>query len=107
MFHLIAGKLPKTTSPKEIGRASGELNSAMEKVKIDDISGCAPPYYDLYKVHHFITRDLFYKEIASSAYDCSREPIDFLVQEIRKLEEQLGKMQARAPPPPRRRAPSD
>jgi homoserine kinase type II len=101
VFRLIPGKLPKTTSPKEIGRASGELNSALEKIKLDDVTGCAPPYYELYKVHHIVTRDLFFREIASSIYNCCRESADFLVQEIRSLEERLSKLQV-SPIPIRR-----
>ena len=99
VFKLISGKLPKTTSPKEIGRASGELNSALQKVALDDITGCAPPYYELYKVHHIVTRELFFREIASSTYDSCREPADFLVQQIQLLEEELGRLQESPPPP--------
>ncbi len=32
MFHLIPGSLAKTTSPQEVGRATGELCRAMSKV---------------------------------------------------------------------------
>lgn len=96
IFHIIPGSLPKTTSPRDIGRATGELNSALGKVRLDSFDGCAPPYYDLYKVHHAITRDIFYKEVESNpAFGACRESMDFLVAEIRKLEARLEQFQAK------------
>lgn len=60
MFHIIPGTLAKTTSPQEVGRAAGQLCSAMADVKLD-IPSATPPYYELYKVHHAVTRDLFFQ----------------------------------------------
>ncbi len=39
VFSIIPGTLAKTTSPEEVGRATGELNTAMGKVKVGFRSG--------------------------------------------------------------------
>jgi len=88
VFEVIPGALPKTASPTDIGRAAGELNSALEKIDVD-ISGCAPPYYDLWDVHHAITREIFYDQVQGDAYECAREAMTFLVSEIKQLESKL------------------
>jgi Ser/Thr protein kinase RdoA (MazF antagonist) len=61
LFELIPGVLPKLTRVREIGRASGELNSAMADVKITNQACPTPPYYELFKVHHAVTRELFFQ----------------------------------------------
>ncbi|KAF5841333.1 kinase-like domain-containing protein [Dunaliella salina] len=78
VFYVIPGELAKTTSPKEVGRATGELNSAMGKLKIDMEAPIAP-YFELFKVHHAINEELFYQEMAKPELDVAREPIDYLV----------------------------
>lgn len=86
LFYIIPGKLPKLTMVKEIGQASGELNSAIAKVKLDMVSP-NPPYYDLYKVHHAVTREKFLEVIASSDFDSIREITNELLSELNKIEE--------------------
>ena len=46
----------QTTSPVEVGRATGELCSAMGRVVVDMEAPIAP-YYELFKVHHGIGGD--------------------------------------------------
>jgi hypothetical protein len=58
------GTLAKTTSPEEVGRATGELCQAMGKVQLDCVPPI-PPYFELFKVHHAINGNtqLFYDQV--------------------------------------------
>lgn len=93
LFCLIPGSLPKLTLVKEIGRASGELNSALSKVKLDLVSP-NPPYYEIYAVHHAVTRDLFFSEIETPAFDCCKASMDFMVQQLLEVEANLAQFHA-------------
>ncbi|WIA32600.1 hypothetical protein OEZ86_003403 [Tetradesmus obliquus] len=89
VFEIIPGELAKTTSPEEVGRATGELCSAMAAVQLDSVPPI-PPYYDVFKVHHAINRELFYQDAASNpAFEVCRGAMDFLVEQIRALEPKL------------------
>ena len=55
LFRLIPGRLPKLSCTRAIGRASGELTLAMEKVAVPLASPTAP-YWDIYAVHRSVTR---------------------------------------------------
>ena len=70
LFELIPGVLPKLTRVREIGRASGELNHAMADVIIKDQKCPTPPYYELFKVHHAVTRELFYQVRETGKHQC-------------------------------------
>jgi len=85
LFKLIPGSLPKLSLTTEIGEAAGELLTAMEEVKID-VKSPNPRYCDLFKAHHFVTRELFFAETDSSAFDSCRDAINYLNQEIRDIE---------------------
>jgi hypothetical protein len=65
LYCATSGELAKTTSPEEVGRATGELCSAMAAVKLDAVPPI-PPYYDVFRVHHAINRELFYQDAASN-----------------------------------------
>lgn len=91
-FHLIRGKLPKLRLAKEIGRASGELSTALSRVVIGEIKPVIPPYYDLYHVHHAITKEKFLDGIKSSTYDDFREYADILLVELLRVEECLDSL---------------
>ena len=55
VFHIIPGSLAKTTSPEEVGRATGELCTAMAAVKIKDTAGLTTaPYFELFRAHHAV-----------------------------------------------------
>lgn len=54
MFELIPGALPKLTCVEDIGRASGELLEAIQKVDVGALKCPTPPYHDLYAVHHAV-----------------------------------------------------
>jgi Ser/Thr protein kinase RdoA (MazF antagonist) len=42
VFHIISGQLASTTSPEEVGRATGELSAALGSVKINSASPTHP-----------------------------------------------------------------
>lgn len=95
LFKLIPGFLPKLQFTRELGRACGELAIALGDITLamapEVLSRCCnPPYYELFKVHDAITRDLFYQQVRLHEYDCCRSSIDFLVDSIRSIENQLS-----------------
>lgn len=63
-FH--TGTLAKTTSPEEVGRATGELCAAMAQVDLGDRVIPIPPYFQVFDVHHAINRDKFYEQAATN-----------------------------------------
>ena len=89
VFEVIPGALPKLKAVEEIGRASGELHTAMSTLSVDRELSDTPPYHDLYAVHHATNRDIFYETISSATFDAARQDIDILVQHVRDLEERL------------------
>ena len=93
---VIEGGLPKLTCVRDIGRASGELNSFISKVKLDPKLGMGPtpPYFDLFKVHHAVTRDLFYKEMAGKNFDGVRSSATEMVSEIKQMEAKIDELKA-------------
>eukprot|EP00199_Chlamydomonas_sp_CCMP681_P002332 CAMPEP_0119116414 /NCGR_PEP_ID=MMETSP1180-20130426/52269_1 /TAXON_ID=3052 ORGANISM="Chlamydomonas cf sp, Strain CCMP681" /NCGR_SAMPLE_ID=MMETSP1180 /ASSEMBLY_ACC=CAM_ASM_000741 /LENGTH=393 /DNA_ID=CAMNT_0007105557 /DNA_START=17 /DNA_END=1198 /DNA_ORIENTATION=- len=87
IFELISGDLAKTTSPAEVGRATGELSRAMSKVHMDQVSPIAP-YSELFRAHHAVTRDKFFNMVATNPeFDACREGIDYLASEILACEQ--------------------
>ena len=92
LFELIVGTLPKLTCVREIGRVSGELNHAMSKIDPNQLpSECPnPPYYDLYKVHHAVSRELFLEKIKSADFDPWRLEADIVLLEIEKIEKMVA-----------------
>jgi Ser/Thr protein kinase RdoA (MazF antagonist) len=91
LFHVIPGSLPKLTAVREIGVASGILNSAMATIWLSTAPP-NPPYYDLYRVHHAVTRELFFDMIRSESFDSVRAATDELCREIVVLEELISKL---------------
>lgn len=47
------------------------------------------PYYDLYRVHHASSREVFMEDMASPAMDACREAADALLEELMRLEDRL------------------
>jgi homoserine kinase type II len=89
LFEWIPGKLPKLTAVEEIGRASGELATAMEDVTMD-INKCPnPPYFELFKVHHAVTREAFFKTVEGPEFDGCRQATTELVAAIVDIEKKL------------------
>ena len=82
MCSLIPGVLPKLSCAEDIGRAAGELNTALIKVDIDPSTCACAPYWKMWKVHHAITRELFVKEMKGPSFDGEiRETADRMLQE--------------------------
>jgi len=69
MCTLIPGELPKLTCVEDIGRASGELNTALANVSIDPAMCNTAPYWKMWEVHHAVTRENFEAGMAGSAFD--------------------------------------
>ena len=87
LFELIPGKLPKLTCVRDIGRASGELVTKLEKVEMpSNLKSPNAPYYDIYKVHHATTAANFREYTKSSIFDDIRVWIELLVKEINEIE---------------------
>ncbi|KAJ9508668.1 hypothetical protein QJQ45_027963, partial [Haematococcus lacustris] len=94
VFEIIPGTLAKTTSPQEVGRATGQLSAAMSLVHVDMVAPTAR-YTDVFLAHHAMNRDLFYSEVATNpAFNVCREAIDYLTDEIRAIEKKLERFNA-------------
>jgi homoserine kinase type II len=88
LFELIPGELPKLSRVEQIGRASGEVCTALEDVKVD--APCPnPPYFELFKVHHAVTREAFYKIVQGPEFDGCRKDTDELVAAIVDMEKKI------------------
>ena len=88
LFEYIPGELPKKTRARDIGRASGELVTALATISITDVSP-NPRFCDLYKAHHATTREIVFEEIKKPAFDITptaRKYINLLVEEILAIE---------------------
>jgi len=93
LFEFIPGKLPKKTLMKELGKAAGELVTALEGIDIG-LPSPNPRYNELFKAHHATTRENFYAEVQKPDFDVSpdvRRYTDLLTQEIRTMEEYIEK----------------
>lgn len=83
MCTLIPGQLPKLSCARDIGRACGELNTALARLTphiSPSLCNCAP-YADMYKVHHAITPENFLATMQSSAFDHVRDTATRMTQE--------------------------
>ena len=88
LFELIPGVLPKNTLPEEIGRASGELSAALALISVE-FEPPIKPYYDIYAVHHAVTREKFFEYVRTDAFEGCREPMAQLVAELHTIEASL------------------
>ena len=71
--------LPKTTNPAILGRAAGQLSTALETVKID-LKAPTPPYFDIWDVHTHINPEAYKQETEKPEMDFIREPINTLTK---------------------------
>jgi homoserine kinase type II len=69
MVKLIPGSLPKLTCAGDIGRAAGELNTALTQIDVDRAMCNCAPYWKMYDVHHAVTRELFEQEMRGPNFD--------------------------------------
>ncbi|EKX38274.1 hypothetical protein GUITHDRAFT_97019 [Guillardia theta CCMP2712] len=93
MCHTIPGELPKSAEPASIGRAAGELLVALGNVKIE-LKSPTPPYFDIYKVHHAISREKFFEEIQKPWADSCKESMNIMVQEFERIEKRLEELKS-------------
>ena len=77
MCNVIPGVLPKTTNPEILGRAAGQLSTALETVKVD-MKAPTPPYFDIWDVHTHINPEAYKRETEKPEMDFIREPITTL-----------------------------
>ena len=91
LFQPIPGGLPGNTRPYAIGKASGELSAALATVDLTQIPSISPnfPYYDLFKVHHAVTRDTFFDVMRSSIFDPWRPFSDKVCTDIVEMERKI------------------
>lgn len=95
LFEFIPGELPKKSRVREIGRASGELVTALGNISVDMVSP-NPRFCDLFKAHHATTREIFFDEVKKPAFDATpsiREYTDLLCGEVVEIEEKIAYMQ--------------
>jgi homoserine kinase type II len=81
MCELIPGGLPKLTAVEDIGRASGELNTALTKVDIETSRCNVAPYWKMWDVHHAVTRESFEEEMKGPHFDEVRVTADRMLKE--------------------------
>lgn len=96
VFEIIPGSLAKTTGPREVGRATGELCTAMGRLDMGGRETEAPvaPYYDVFRVHHSLDREGFYRQVVENpGFDVCRADIDSLASGIRAIEPKLAAYQ--------------
>lgn len=94
LFEFIPGELPKKTRVREIGRASGELVSALGRVNVDLVSP-NPRFCDLFKAHHATTEEIFFAEMKKPQFDISptvRKYADLLCDEVVEILEKVKQM---------------
>jgi homoserine kinase type II len=94
LFEFIPGELPKKSRVRAIGRASGELVSALGRVKVDMVSP-NPRFCDLFKAHHATTSEIFFAEMKKPQFDISpdtRKYADLLCEEVVDILKQVDYM---------------
>ena len=74
---VIPGVLPKTTNPQVLGRAAGELTTAMAAVVIE-LKAPTPPYFDIWAVHTHINPEAYARETEKPEMDFIRGAITTL-----------------------------
>jgi Ser/Thr protein kinase RdoA (MazF antagonist) len=92
LFKAIRGGLPKLSKMRDIGFCAGELSRAMSKITKADVPRACPtfPYHDIYKVHRAVTRDLFFEQLKSSAFDDWRVFADEVENDLEQVESSIG-----------------
>lgn len=98
VFETIEGSLPKLTCVQDIGRASGELLEAIQKVDVSHLVCPTAPYSQFYDVHHAITRESFYREMAGPDFDAIRASATKAVAYIEDMERKLESFEERKLP---------
>ena len=92
LFRAIGGGLPKLLKVREIGLCAGELSMAMGRIDRDDVPIVCPthPYWDIYRVHRAVTRELFYETLRSDQFDPWRVWADEVEDDLIQVEGMIG-----------------
>ena len=92
LFRAIGGGLPKLSKVREIGLCAGELSMAMGRIDRDDVPSVCPthPYWDIYRVHRAVTKELFYETLRSHQFDPWRVWADEVEDDLIQVEGMLG-----------------
>ena len=87
MCERIPGVLPKNSDPKPLGRATGQLMSAMSKISLD-LKPPIAPYYRVYDVHKAIGGDksIFYEYCKGPQFDQCRQGIETLCNALHEID---------------------
>jgi homoserine kinase type II len=87
MCERIPGVLPKNSDPKPLGRAAGQLMSAMSQISLP-LQPPIAPYYRVYDVHKAIggDKDKFYDYCKGSQFDECRQGIESLCQALHEID---------------------
>lgn len=89
----IPGVLPKTSDPQPLGRATGQLMTAMERVTVpEDFQPPIAPYYRVYDVHKAIGGDKnkFYDYCQGPQFDDCRQGIETLCDALRAMDDRVA-----------------
>lgn len=89
----IPGVLPKNSDPKPLGRATGQLMGAMQKIELQQKPPIAP-YYRVYDVHKAIGGDKnkFHDYCKGPQFDDCRQGIETLCNALLKIDESVETM---------------
>jgi len=86
MCPIIPGTLPKLSCAKELGKAAGELNTALTKVSVDPALCNTAPYWKMWEVHHAVTRENFIETMKGPYFDGNLRPVaDRMLDEILQI----------------------
>ena len=91
LVDLIPGELPKLSCVEDIGRASGELNTAMGKLTGVKSECNCDPYYDMWANHHAVTQENFVEMMNGPDFDGDLRPFatfmtDYVLEMDAKIE---------------------
>lgn len=90
MVDLIPGELPKLSCVEDIGRACGELNTAMGKLTGMTTECNCPPYYYMWENHKAVTRENFIEMMNGPDFDGNLRPFaDFMRDYVLEMDEKI------------------
>jgi homoserine kinase type II len=87
MCKIIPGELPKLTCAMDLGRAAGELNTALTNVNMDKSLCSTAPYWKMWAVHHAVTRENFIETMKGPYFDHVRKAADRMLEETLRITE--------------------
>ena len=96
MCKIIPGSLPKLTCARDLGRAAGELNTALTKINVDSSMCNVAPYWKMWEVHHAVTRENFEETMKGPFFDGDlRAVADHMLEETLQIADKCaGKYQS-------------